>query len=140
MSSDPCAAIAALNCRWHWIRLDPESGEPCSLPQEGRGIGLTRKIQAYHLQQHEGLDTVEANERLGFPPDLRDYSDAAAILRALGGTRVRLMTNNPAKVEGLVTNGIDVVERISIEPEPGPVNLDYLRAKKNKMGHLFEAI
>ena len=117
-----------------------EWGALLYLPQEGRGIGLTRKIQAYHLQQHEGLDTVEANERLGFPPDLRDYSDAAAILRALGGTRVRLMTNNPAKVEGLVTNGIDVVERISIEPEPGPVNLDYLRAKKNKMGHLFEAI
>ena len=117
-----------------------EWGALLYLPQEGRGIGLTRKIQAYHLQQHEGLDTVEANERLGFPPDLRDYSDAAAILRALGGTRVRLMTNNPAKVEGLVTNGIDVVERISIEPDPGPVNLDYLRAKKNKMGHLFEAI
>ncbi|MBT6968947.1 MAG: 3,4-dihydroxy-2-butanone-4-phosphate synthase [Planctomycetes bacterium] len=117
-----------------------ERGALLYLPQEGRGIGLTRKIQAYHLQQREGLDTVEANERLGFPPDLRDYSDAAAILRALGGTQVRLLTNNPAKVEGLVTHGVDVVERISIEPEPGPVNLDYLRAKKNKMGHLFEAI
>ncbi|MBT6785223.1 MAG: bifunctional 3,4-dihydroxy-2-butanone-4-phosphate synthase/GTP cyclohydrolase II, partial [Planctomycetes bacterium] len=117
-----------------------ERGALLYLPQEGRGIGLTRKIQAYHLQQREGLDTVEANERLGFPPDLRDYSDAAAILRALGGTQVRLLTNNPAKVEGLVTHGVDVVERIAIEPEPGPVNLGYLRAKKNKMGHLFEAI
>ncbi|MDE0960432.1 MAG: 3,4-dihydroxy-2-butanone-4-phosphate synthase [Planctomycetota bacterium] len=117
-----------------------ERGALLYMPQEGRGIGLTRKIQAYHLQQHEGLDTVEANERLGFPPDMRDYSDAAAVLGALGATQVRLLTNNPAKVEGLVSNGIEVSERLSIEPEPGPVNLDYLRVKKNKMGHIFEAI
>ena len=117
-----------------------ERGALLYLPQEGRGIGLTRKIEAYHLQQNEGLDTVEANERLGFAPDLRDYGDAASILKSLGATSVRLMTNNPAKVSGLESNGIVVAERMGIEPEPGPVNLGYLRAKKNKMGHIFEAI
>ncbi len=117
-----------------------ERGALLYLPQEGRGIGLTRKIEAYHLQQNEGLDTVEANERLGFAPDLREYADAASILKSLGVTSVRLLTNNPAKVSGLETNGIVVAERMAIEPEPGPVNLGYLRAKKNKMGHIFEAI
>lgn len=117
-----------------------ERGALLYLPQEGRGIGLTRKIEAYHLQQNEGLDTVEANERLGFAPDLRDYGDAASILKSLGATSVRLLTNNPAKVSGLESNGIVVAERLAIEPEPGPVNLGYLRAKKNKMGHIFEAI
>jgi len=117
-----------------------ERGALLYLPQEGRGIGLTQKIEAYHLQQKEGLDTVEANERLGFAPDLREYGDAASILKSLGATSVRLMTNNPAKVSGLESNGIVVAERMPIEPEPGPVNLGYLRAKKNKMGHIFEAI
>ncbi|MEE2890142.1 MAG: 3,4-dihydroxy-2-butanone-4-phosphate synthase [Planctomycetota bacterium] len=117
-----------------------ERGALLYLPQEGRGIGLTRKIEAYHLQQNEGLDTVEANERLGYPPDLRDYSDAASVLRILGVTSVQLLTNNPSKVEGLEQNGIQVSDRLPIEPDPGPVNLGYLQAKKTKLGHIFEAI
>ena len=117
-----------------------ERGALLYLPQEGRGIGLTRKIEAYHLQQNEGLDTVEANERLGYPPDLRDYSDAARILRTLGVIKVKLLTNNPSKVNGLEQNGIQVVERLAIETGPGPVNLNYLRVKKTKLGHIFEAI
>ncbi|NRA76519.1 MAG: bifunctional 3,4-dihydroxy-2-butanone-4-phosphate synthase/GTP cyclohydrolase II, partial [Planctomycetes bacterium] len=85
-------------------------------------------------------DTVEANERLGYPPDLRDYSDAASVLRILGVTSVQLLTNNPSKVEGLEQNGIQVSDRLPIEPDPGPVNLEYLQAKKTKLGHIFEAI
>ena len=91
-------------------------------------------------EQNEGLDTVEANERLGYPPDLRDYSDAARILRTLGVIKVKLLTNNPSKVNGLEQNGIQVVERLAIETGPGPVNLNYLRVKKTKLGHIFEAI
>lgn len=117
-----------------------ERGALLYLPQEGRGIGLTRKIEAYHLQQNEGLDTVEANERLGYPADLRDYSDAARVLQSLGVTRVRLLTNNPLKVEGLEQNGIEVVERLAIQAESGPLNLNYLRVKKTKLGHIFEAL
>jgi GTP cyclohydrolase II len=109
------------------------------LPQEGRGIGLAKKIEAYRLQE-EGLDTVEANHKLGFPADLRSYEDAAAVLRHFGVRSVRLMTNNPAKIEGLEQQGVSVEERMAIEPGPGPVNLSYLRAKKGKLGHLFEAI
>ena len=109
------------------------------LPQEGRGIGLASKLDAYRLQD-EGFDTVEANHRLGFAADLRTYDDAAEILRSLGIERLRLLTNNPLKVQGLDHNGIDVTERISIEAGTGPVNLAYLRTKKGKLGHLFEAI
>ncbi|MCA8962137.1 MAG: GTP cyclohydrolase II, partial [Planctomycetes bacterium] len=109
------------------------------LPQEGRGIGLARKIEAYQLQEF-GLDTVEANEKLGYPADLRSYEDAAAVLGWFGVRRVRLMTNNPAKIQGLSECGIEVVERIAIEPGPGPVNHGYLKTKKGKMGHFFEAV
>ncbi|MFQ5653812.1 MAG: GTP cyclohydrolase II [Planctomycetota bacterium] len=109
------------------------------LPQEGRGIGLAKKVEAYHLQD-EGLDTVEANHRLGFPADLRSYEDAAAVLRYFGAEEIRLMTNNPSKIEGIEQSGIRVVERISLEPGPGPVNHSYLKAKKGKLGHLFEAV
>ena len=109
------------------------------LPQEGRGIGLAKKVEAYSLQQ-EGLDTVEANHKLGYPADLRSYDDAAAVLRHFGVDRVRLMTNNPAKISGLEQHGVTVEERIGIEPGPGPVNLSYLQAKKGKLGHLFEAM
>jgi len=118
---------------------EEERGILIYLPQEGRGIGLARKIEAYRLQE-DGLDTVEANHRLGFPADLRSYEDAAAVLRHFGVTEARLLTNNPAKIDGLERHGIAVVERISIEPGAGPVNLSYLRAKKGKLGHLFEAI
>lgn len=105
------------------------------LRQEGRGIGLLNKIRAYHLQD-QGLDTVEANFQLGFPADLRNYREAALILRDLGIQRVRLMTNNPRKVAALEELGFTVVERVSIELPPTEHNHRYLRTKRDKLGHL----
>jgi len=106
------------------------------LRQEGRGIGLAKKISAYALQE-QGLDTVEANHALGLPEDVRDYRVAAEMLLDLGVRRARLLTNNPAKIEGLERYGIEVVERIPLEISPNPSNLAYLRTKREKMGHLF---
>jgi 3,4-dihydroxy 2-butanone 4-phosphate synthase/GTP cyclohydrolase II len=106
------------------------------LRQEGRGIGLTKKISAYALQE-QGLDTVEANLALGLPEDMRDYRVAAEMLLDLGVRRASLLTNNPAKVEGLERHGVEVVERIPLEITPNPLNLEYLRTKREKMGHLF---
>jgi len=105
------------------------------LRQEGRGIGLANKLRAYALQDR-GLDTVEANQRLGFADDERDYVDAAAMLRALGVDRVRLLTNNPAKVAGLAAAGIDIVERVAHHMPASPHNADYLAVKRGKSGHL----
>jgi 3,4-dihydroxy 2-butanone 4-phosphate synthase/GTP cyclohydrolase II len=104
--------------------------------QEGRGIGLSAKIHAYKLQE-QGLDTVEANERLGFPPDLRDYGTGAQILADLGIGKIRLLTNNPRKVVGLEGYGMEIVERVPIRPEPNRHNATYLKTKKKKLGHLF---
>lgn len=104
------------------------------LPQEGRGIGLINKVRAYNLQD-QGLDTVDANRALGFPDDMRDYGEAAAILRDLGIQRVRLLTNNPAKVAGLAEHGITVVERVPLHIAPNPMNVRYLQAKQERMGH-----
>jgi len=104
--------------------------------QEGRGIGLMAKLQAYELQD-EGLDTVEANERLGFKADHRDFSLPGGILKALGVTRVRLLSNNPDKVEALERAGVQVVERVPCEVTPSPHAEEYLRTKKEKLGHLF---
>jgi GTP cyclohydrolase II len=106
------------------------------LRQEGRGIGLTKKISAYALQE-QGLDTVEANHALGLPEDMRDYRAAAAMLLDLGVRRARLLTNNPAKIEGLERHGVEVVERLPLWISPNPSNLGYLRTKREKMGHLF---
>ena len=107
------------------------------LRQEGRGIGLLDKLRAYALQE-QGLDTVEANERLGWPADARDYRAAAAILRDLGVTRLRLLTNNPRKVAGLADAGLTVTESVPLIVSPSVENLRYLRAKREKLGHLFD--
>jgi GTP cyclohydrolase II len=104
--------------------------------QEGRGIGLMAKLQAYELQD-SGLDTVEANERLGFKADHRDFALPAGILKALGVTRLRLLSNNPDKVEALESAGVSVVERVPCEVTPSVHAEEYLKTKKEKLGHLF---
>jgi GTP cyclohydrolase II len=107
--------------------------------QEGRGIGLMNKIRAYALQD-EGLDTVEANISLGFEADERDYRDCVEIIRQLGINQVRLLSNNPDKLAALRAAGLEVVERVSIEIEPEETTIDYLKTKKEKMGHLLENV
>ena len=107
------------------------------LRQEGRGIGLANKISAYALQEEEGLDTVEANVALGLPEDAREYGVAAEMLLDLGVRRVHLLTNNPAKIDGLRRYGVEVEVRIPLGTSPTPSNLGYLRAKREKMGHLL---
>ncbi len=104
--------------------------------QEGRGIGLMAKLQAYELQD-SGLDTVEANERLGFKADQRDFALPGEMLKALGVTRVRLLSNNPDKVDALQRAGIEVIERVPCEVEASPHAEEYLRTKKEKLGHLL---
>jgi 3,4-dihydroxy 2-butanone 4-phosphate synthase / GTP cyclohydrolase II len=108
--------------------------------QEGRGIGLLPKLRAYQLQQQEGLDTVEANARLGYAPDLRQYGIGAQILYDLGVRDIRLLTNNPRKVVGLEGYGLHIVERVSIQIAPNQSNARYLKTKKNKLGHLLDEV
>ena len=105
--------------------------------QEGRGMGLRDKIRAYNLQDREGLDTVEANERLGYPPDLRDYGVGAQILVDLGVRKMRLMTNNPQKVTGLSGHGLEIVEQVPLQTVPHEFNRHYLETKRSKLGHLL---
>jgi GTP cyclohydrolase II len=115
------------------------SGILLYLPQEGRGIGLMNKLRAYELQDG-GMDTVEANESLGFAADARDYDFSAQILKKLGATKVRLLSNNPEKVRQLENSGIRVVERVPCQPRISKTSRAYLKTKKRKMGHILQGI
>jgi 3,4-dihydroxy 2-butanone 4-phosphate synthase/GTP cyclohydrolase II len=106
--------------------------------QEGRGIGLLAKLKAYKLQEQEHLDTVEANQRLGFAPDLRHYGIGAQILVDLGIQQIRLLTNNPKKVVGLDGYGLHIVEQVPIQIPPNQKNWNYLKTKRDKLGHLLD--
>jgi 3,4-dihydroxy 2-butanone 4-phosphate synthase/GTP cyclohydrolase II len=113
------------------------SGVLLYMRQEGRGIGLINKLKAYALQE-QGFDTVEANIKLGFAPDLRDYGIGAQILKDLGIRQIRLLTNNPRKIKGLEGYGLEVVERVPIQMEENVDNTDYMHTKKLKLGHLLD--
>ena len=113
------------------------SGIILYMSQEGRGIGIANKLKAYRLQD-QGHDTVEANHKLGFPSDLRDYGVGAQILLDLGVSTMRLLTNNPTKIVGLEGYGLTVVERVPIEMTPGKFNKKYIDTKIKKMGHMME--
>ncbi|MFN0169876.1 MAG: GTP cyclohydrolase II [Bryobacteraceae bacterium] len=119
--------------------VDEERGLLIYEHKEGRGIGLLNKLRAYELQDH-GADTVEANERLGFAPDLRDYSLPGEILRYFGLTRVRLFSNNPEKVQAVERAGVIVTERLPCVAPPEEFTEAYLRTKKEKLGHLLDPV
>jgi GTP cyclohydrolase II len=115
------------------------SGILLYLPQEGRGIGLMNKLRAYQLQDG-GMDTVEANEKLGFAADARDYDFSAQVLKKLGAKRIRLLSNNPEKVRQLENAGIQVVERVPCQPRVSKISRAYLKTKRRKMGHLLKGV
>jgi GTP cyclohydrolase II len=137
-TSQRCDCRAQLEFSLRKISQDA-SGVLLYLPQEGRGIGLLNKLKAYELQD-EGLDTVEANRRLGFAADSRDYEFAAEALKALGIRAVRLLSNNPEKVKQLEDAGVRVVQRIPCRPRTSQLSRAYLRTKKNKLGHLLAGL
>ena len=137
-TSERCDCRAQLEFSLRKIAKEP-SGVLLYLPQEGRGIGLINKLKAYELQDG-GLDTVEANRRLGFADDARDYEFAAEALKALGIRDVRLLSNNPDKVTQLESAGIRVVERVPCRPRTSKHSAAYLRTKKDKLGHLLAGL
>ena len=136
LSSLRCDCRAQLELSLKKISEAP-SGILLYLPQEGRGIGLMNKLRAYQLQDG-GMDTVEANESLGFAADAREYEFPAKILKKLGATRIRLLSNNPDKIRQLESAGIRVVERVPCQPRLSKISRRYLQTKKRKMGHLLE--
>ena len=135
LASERCDCRAQLEYSLAKIAKAP-AGVLLYLPQEGRGIGLMNKLRAYELQD-SGMDTVEANRRLGFAADSRDYAFSAAILKLLGARNVRLLSNNPDKVEQLERAGIRIAERVPCQPRTSRRSRAYLRTKKNKLGHLL---
>lgn len=138
LASLRCDCRAQLELSLRKIAQAP-SGVLLYLPQEGRGIGLMNKLRAYQLQDG-GMDTVEANETLGFAADARDYDFSAQILKTLGATKIRLLSNNPEKVRQLERAGIRVTQRIACQPRVSKISRSYLQTKKSKMGHLLEGI
>jgi len=137
-TSQRCDCRAQLEFSLRKISQDA-SGVLLYLPQEGRGIGLLNKLKAYELQD-QGLDTVEANRRLGFAADSRDYEFAAEALKALGIRAVRLLSNNPEKVKQLENAGVRVVQRLPCRPRTSQLSRAYLRTKKDKLGHLLAGL
>jgi len=138
LTSLRCDCRAQLELSLKKIGAAP-SGILLYLPQEGRGIGLMNKLRAYELQDG-GMDTVEANESLGFAADAREYEFPAKILKRLGATRIRLLSNNPDKVRQLESAGVRVVERVPCQPRVSKISHAYLQTKKRKMGHLIEGL
>src|SRR6266481_4523194 len=138
LTSLRCDCRAQLELSLQKIGRAP-SGVLLYLPQEGRGIGLMNKLRAYELQDG-GMDTVEANESLGFAADARDYEFSAQILKQLGATKILLLSNNPEKVRQLERAGIRVVQRVPCQPRMSKISRAYLNTKKRKMGHLLEGV
>lgn len=138
LASERCDCRAQLELSLRQITASPR-GILLYLPQEGRGIGLMNKLRAYELQD-SGMDTVEANEELGFAADSRDYAFSAAALKLLGVRRVRLLSNNPDKVQQLEKAGIRVVERVPCRPRVSHLSRAYMETKRTKMGHLLDAL
>jgi GTP cyclohydrolase II len=138
LSSQRCDCRAQLELSMKKISEAP-AGILLYLPQEGRGIGLMNKLRAYELQD-QGMDTVEANESLGFAADARDYKFPAEILQQLGANQIRLLSNNPEKVRQLEAAGVEVVERVPCQPRISKISRAYLQTKKKKMGHLLKGV
>jgi GTP cyclohydrolase II len=138
LTSQRCDCRAQLELSLQKIGHAP-SGILLYLPQEGRGIGLMNKLRAYELQDG-GMDTVEANISLGFAADVREYDFPARILKKLGANRIRLLSNNPDKVQQLESAGVRVVERIPCQPPSSKISRMYLQTKKRKMGHLLQGL
>ena len=137
-TSERCDCRAQLEFSLRQIAKEP-AGVLLYLPQEGRGIGLMNKLRAYELQDG-GMDTVEANQKLGFAADAREYDFSAQILKQLGAKKIRLLSNNPVKVRQLEEAGIEVVERVPCQPRVHKMSQSYLRTKKKKMGHLLDRV